>query len=382
MQHIDYDIHGLVGVRLIDPSPGDAAVVARQLGPLQRPLNREPDIRIHFYPRLDTPPMHYLGLEANGFTEDGFFILRSGKAAAKVQIDFSQIGGLVDIRCQSGLKSVPLLLAIVNLTMLQRDCVALHASAFVHEGQGIVVTGWAKGGKSEALLAFAENGAQFVGDEWIVLSGDGTQMYGIPENMRLWDWHLEHLPRVRQQVKRENLLLFRGIHWLDRLQQNLPDGRIGRSFPAKALRQAMPALKRQLNVQLSPEKIFGKRLGPFCARPDRIFLVMSHEADAYTVETTTPEHIARRMIASVQYELLPFMEHYLAFKFAFPEKQNPFLETLVQRQAELLQRALAGKAAFIVRHPYPFSFEKLRATMLEALDEPQPAKLAMAAQTE
>lgn len=30
---IDYDIHGLVGIRLLNPSASDAAAVQRQLGP-------------------------------------------------------------------------------------------------------------------------------------------------------------------------------------------------------------------------------------------------------------------------------------------------------------------------------------------------------------
>ena len=38
--HLDYDVHGLVGIRLVDPSPTDAAAVARQLGPLESPLSR------------------------------------------------------------------------------------------------------------------------------------------------------------------------------------------------------------------------------------------------------------------------------------------------------------------------------------------------------
>ena len=37
---IDYDLHGLAGVRLLNATPGDAAVVTRQLGPIQAPLTR------------------------------------------------------------------------------------------------------------------------------------------------------------------------------------------------------------------------------------------------------------------------------------------------------------------------------------------------------
>jgi len=349
-KYLDYDIHGLVGVRLLDPTPGDAHAVSKQLGPMLKPLARKPDIVIRFVEHLPTPKLRLLGFEKNGFTDDGFFILRSNKRPAKIKIGFDQIGGECQIVCESGVRSVPLLMAIVNLTMLKKDCVALHASAFIYKGTGIIVTGWAKGGKTEALLSFAKHGARYVGDEWIILSGDGRHMYGIPENIRLWDWHLDRLPHLRRHVKRDTQRLFKVIHALDRLQHKIP---------LKYLRAAMPALRRQLNVQLAPQTIFGENFGPLQAAPEKIFLLASH-AQAHTyVEPNHPEALARQMIASLQYEYLPFMEHYLAFVFAFPDLRNELIENAHQLQHEILARALAGKEAFTVWHPYPFSFEEL-----------------------
>jgi hypothetical protein len=358
-EQVDYDIHGLVGIRLINPSPGDAAAVAKQLGPLQRPFSREPDIVVRFVKHLPASGLRYLAMNTNGFAEDEFFIVRSSKKPAKVRIAFDQIGKQCEIVCESGLRSVPLLLAILNLTVLKKDCVPLHASAFVYNGAGVLVTGWAKGGKSETLLSFAAHGARYVGDEWILLSGDGKKMYGVPENIRLWDWHLENLPHLREQLKREDRLLFKGIHWLDRMQKMMPNGRLGKAFPVKLLREAMPALKRQLNVTMSPQIVFRNGFGPFEASPDKVFLVVSHEEPRIHVEPIDPQIIARRMISSIRYEQLPFIEHYLAFKFAFPEKKNDFLEHVHELQYEILCRALAGKEAYVVWHPYPVSFQEL-----------------------
>lgn len=359
---IDYDIHGRVGIRLLDPAPGDAEAVAKQLGPLRRSLSREPDILIRFVDHLPITGLRHLTLHDNGFTDDGFFVLRSNKKAAKVKIALDQIGKQCEIVCESGLRAVPLLLAILNLTMLAKDCVSLHASGFVYNGTGIVVTGWAKGGKTESLLSFAAHGARYVGDEWILLSADGQHMYGIPEIIRLWDWHLENLPEVRQQVKRESLLLFKAIHGLDHFQQSL-NGRLGNTFPAKLLREAMPAIKRQLNVRVDPKIIFGDRFGPFAAKPEKIFLGLSHADPETIVEAVDPSIIAKRMVASIRFEQMPFMEHYLAYKFAFPDRKNDFLEHVHELQYDLLRRALAGKEAYVVRHPYPVSFHDLYTRM-------------------
>jgi hypothetical protein len=368
--HIDYDIHGLVGIRLLDPSPGDAAAVAKQLGPLQGALSREPDIVVRFVKQLATPALRHVALGNNGFTEDGFFILRSKKKAAKAKIAFDQIGKRCEIVCESGLAAVPLLMAILNLTALKKDYVALHASAFVHAGTGVLVTGWAKGGKTEALLAFAAQGAQYVGDEWILLGSDGQQMCGVPENIRLWDWHLDYLPHLRSQMRREERWLFKVIHALDKLQQRAANSRLDRLLPMKMLREALPALKRQLNVVVKPQTIFGDKFGPFAARPEKVFLMASHDAPDIEIEPVDPFVIARRMVASIHYEQLPFIEHYLAFKFAFPDHKNEFLEHAHLLQYGILCRALLGKEAYIVRHPYPVSLPELYESMRPYCETP------------
>ena len=84
---------------------------------------------------------------------------------------------------------IPLLISIINLTALKKHrCVPIHASAFVYKGTGVVVTGWIKSGKSEALLAFSQHGATYVGGEWVLLDPDGETMYGLPGTFRMWDW--------------------------------------------------------------------------------------------------------------------------------------------------------------------------------------------------
>jgi hypothetical protein len=187
---VDYDLHGLVGVRLLDAEPADARAVDRQLGPIRTPLEREPDITIRFVEELPVRgTVRLLGLDEAGYTEDAFLVLRGKhKTRARVQIRFEQIGGRCEITCESGLKAVPLLIPILNLTALAKGALPLHASAFEYEGTGILTTGWSKGGKTEALLTFMARGARYIGDEWVYLhpemSPQGrhvTRMSGIPD---------------------------------------------------------------------------------------------------------------------------------------------------------------------------------------------------------
>jgi hypothetical protein len=359
----DFDVHGIVGVRLLQATNADVARVERQLGPMRRPLTRQPDITVRFVDEVQTGDLRWVEFGRTGFTGRDFFVLEDGRPA---RIDFETVGTPgFEIVCQRGMRRVPLLMAFVTLTALQRRHVALHASAFVHDGTGILVTGWAKGGKTEALLAFAAHGATYVGDEWILLSEDGARMHGIPEFIRVQDWHVNALPTLRRHVPLTERMLFRGIRWMDGVHGRLPQGRVGRMFPLRLLGRAMPALRRQLNIQLDPARLFDDARS-FTASPDKVFFMTSHSGTGTSVERIHAQEVCDRMVASLRYEYLPLTQAYLAYQFAFPHRRSQLLDRCTALQTGLLSGALARKEAYIVRHPYPCDLPALFAAMAPA----------------
>jgi hypothetical protein len=348
---LDFDLHRLAAIRLVGATPGDAAAVARQLGPLQAAVDREPDLVIRFVDGLErSSRVRYIGLDDAGFTEDAFLVLRSKhKSPARVKINFSQLGGPTEIVCERGVAAVPLLIPILNMTLLARGVLPLHASAFVHEGTGVVATGWSKGGKTEALLAFASRGAEYVGDEWVYVSSDGARVHGIPEPIRIWRWQLRQLPEYERMIKpaeRARLTVLERMLGGESVWRRGPAGR------ARAL------LKRQLYVDVDPERLFG-RLGTMTAPFDRLFLLVAHEEDEVTVEPIDPSEVARRMVFSLQHENLELTSAYLKYRFAFPESSSYLLDHAASLQRDALAHALADKPAFVVRHPYPVSLSAL-----------------------
>ena len=370
---IDYDLHGIVGIRVCNATPADAAVVTRQLGPIKAPLERDPDIVIHFVDELPTPtPVRYLGLNDAGFTDDAFLVLRSKhKARARVQIPFEQIGQGCEIVCERGLPAVPLLIPIINLTALSKGALPLHASAFIYNGMGVLVTGWSKGGKTETLLAFMANGATYVGDEWIYLTEDGEHMYGIPEPMRVWEWHLRELPRYRASVAMGDRIRLHTLGWVTRAMDWAISSGVGRkSAPIRLMSRMLPLLRRQLNVQLPPGEMFVDGARSLEGTPDKLFWVASHETPEIRVESVTAEEIARRMVFSLQEERIDFTSYYLKFRFAFPEARNPLIEDVEELQRRTILRALAGKEAYAVFHPYPVSIPALYDVMSPYLEGP------------
>ncbi len=357
----DFDLHGLVGVRLLQATPADIATVRRQLGPLQQPLVREPDITVRFVDRVTTKPLTHVSVGESAFNEDGFFVQRASDASSpKTLVPFSQIGRRPELVCERGVPAVPHLLAVINLTCLAKGVLPLHATAFTVDGTGVLVTGWSKAGKTESLLACMARGGDYVGDEWIYLTDDGA-MLGLPEPIRLWCWQLRQVPRLLQERSRSDrvrLAAWRRIRAVTEGVARLPGMAVAR--------QAAPAVGRQAYLRVPPEELFGSERMRLRGRVDAVVLVENHESPDTTVEPIAGAEVASRMSASLTTERAPFMAHYLQFCYAFPHARSEVVESAPAAEARLLGRLFGGWTAARVAHPYPCDIAALGGATMAA----------------
>ncbi|MDX6365897.1 MAG: hypothetical protein QOK30_973, partial [Nocardioidaceae bacterium] len=359
----DFDLHGIVGIRLVDATSGDIAKVQRQLGPLQATLDRDPDITIGFVDRATTKTVTYAGLNEGGFNEEGFFVLQGRDGVvAKVLLPFEQIGHGLHISCERALPMVPDLLAIINLIALTKGVLPLHASAFSIEGTGVLITGWAKAGKTETLLGCMKQGARYIGDEWVYLTPDGS-MLGLPEPIRLWAWHLEQFPEILQARRRRDRM--RLSMWN---RAALSVGRASRMFPgAGVLRKGAPVITRQAYLQVPPEDLFGADAMQLKGPLDVVVLVLNHDSPEIVSRPVSPAEVAGRMAASLATERAQFMEHYDQFRYAFPDRVSDVVERAHETETALLQQVLEGRPAAKVLHPYPCDITDLGNAVMHAV---------------
>jgi hypothetical protein len=362
---VDFDIHGLVGVRLVAPSPTNVTAVSAQIGPPSSRVLRSPDIIVRYVDRLSAGTLRYVDLGKTASSKAGFIVFPEGVSEGKVSIPFEQIGSDCEIFCERRVGWIPLLISIINLTALKKyGCVPIHASAFVHEGTGVLVTGWVKSGKSEALLAFSQYRATYVGGEWVLLSRDGNTMYGLPGTFRMWEWQRRQLSQP--QHIGGNAGTFRLIRLLDAVQRAMPKG-LASFGPLKLLSGGMPALRRQLNFRVEPKAIFGDRCGCLVGHPDKIFIGMVHSDERVLIEPAEPATVTDQLACAMEFELTSLMSHYRAFKFAFPGMRNEFLEKAHNFLRDALRQALAAKEIYMLYHPYPVSFDDLYQAMQKLL---------------
>jgi hypothetical protein len=349
-----------VRVRLVDPIPSTAAAFVNHLGPALAPVdNFPPDIIVYFQEKLIPNELKYLGLNSVGFTDEEFYLLDKITGKIQARIQFESIGERCEIVAQRNSRSVPLLFDIINFTCLKKKYVSLHASAFVYNEVGIMVMGWPKGGKTGAMLSFINDGARYVGDEWVLISSDGQKMFGIPVSVGISEWQFKHIPELIPEISIQQQLFFKSIHLLDSTQGAFERSRFKNSFPSKILRKALPAFKRQLKISKSPQVIFKDQIGKLEATPEKFFLIISHSRPEIRVERCDPMELAWRMISANEYEQREFFDYYKAFKFAFPLSKNEFLESAYDYQRSLLFRAFEDKETYKVFHPYAGSLETL-----------------------
>lgn len=365
----DFDLHGLVGVRVVGGSPADVAVVRRQLGHPETSLDRDPDLTIRFVDRLAPEPLTLVGVGESGYDDDSFYLLQAkGGTPRRTKIPFDRLGPGAEIECERGIPAVPHLLAAVNLVLLTRDVLPLHATALELDGAGILVTGWSKGGKTETLLAVTDHGARYVGDEWVHLTPDG-RMLGLPEPIRLWAWQLAQRPDLlasRTAAERRRLRTWSTV-------SRVADGVAGRSWKGSGLvRRVAPALGRQAYLQVPPADLFGADGMVSSAALDAVVLVLSHEAPETVVHPVEPGEIARRMAASLAEERAPLMVHYRQFRYAFPDRSSPLLEKAGEIESRLLAERLDHVPSAKVTHPHPCDVHALGRAVLEAAGKKPP----------
>ena len=348
-----FDLHGIIGISLVNATPSDIETVERQLGPIQGPVLRPADIVIRFVDKLYfRSPLRYLGVDDVGYTDDAFFVFQGKhRTRVNVQIPFHQIGNKqLEIVCESGLLAVPLLIPIINLIAVSKGVLPMHASAITYKNKGILITGWSKGGKTETLLAFAAHGARYIGDEWIYFNHD-NQMHGIPEPTRIWYWHLLDMPRYKSLVSRKELIKLKILDMFVKLIKGTKLGITGGRLA--------DLLSRQMYVQLPPEKLFGPALAARLFEPDKIFLVASRADPDILIQPIDAREIAAQMVFSLREERKELLSFYTKFRFAFPSRSNNLIDNIEEYERKLLHKILTDRDAYIVYHPYPFSIHGL-----------------------
>lgn len=374
----DFLLPGSIGLRLVDAPAAVLRSVAVEVGPADRTPLDAPDLTIRFVDELPRDPeLRALGLRQAAFDREAFYLLDEGGHRSRMALDL--LGEPIEIVCERGVVSIPLLREAIDLRLLATGRVLLHSAAATVRGRTVLVAGWQKGGKSEILLSLMASGAVFLADEWTVVDPVARTVAGLGDRLFVWDWHLAQLPAFRgrlpliTRLRLRSLGAYRDLYGaaVRRLARPGSGPRPGSDrFPFRLLRRAaLPGAVPLLGqVHPSPGVLFGSdRAGS--ATLDAV--VLANVAVGPSRARPIPSReVADRMVASQAYERRHLLDAYAAFRFAFPERRNLLLESAAERERGLLTAAFDGLPAHEVVHPYPVDLRALGAVVTAALFDP------------
>jgi hypothetical protein len=357
----DLDLHGIVGIRLIDASPLHLAELRSELAPIEPSLPdspREPDVVIRFVDRIQTSaPVCAVGLDGAEFAGDAYLVGVPG-SRGRASIPLDRVGDRCEILCEKTLPRVPLLRPIVHLTALARGVAPTHASAVELCGRGIVTTGWTSGGKTGILLTLMALGGRFISDDLLYIAADG-QIYGLHEPLSIKDYYLDEAPQFRDRLTAREKQRIRSVRLLESTLRSLPDGLAHRLSSDRTRRRLAKLAVNGRTVHVRPERLFGAE---HCVKKGQLstaLLAQSTDASRVELAPLPARELALRMAVSSRHEFETLDAHYQMFRFAFPALRNPHLEQAEARILETLLPALEGAQAYRLSHPYPASIRAL-----------------------
>ena len=361
--NVDYDIHGVLGLRLIDPPSSLARLVARQFDPWRpSPLSSEPDVTIsRLRSRAYREASYRLG-DAGDSQESEFsdseFILRKGMMA--ISVPFASVGSGCVIGWSGGSGMRRLLIDYVRpalqISLLPKGRVALHSAAVALEGKGILLAGWAESGKTEATLGFLQAGAAFVSDKWTILDGDGSAIHHFPTPITVRNWMIDLIPGLRDRLKGTELLRARAAG----LATSVLRVEVLARAPMTTEVQGLAELAGRVSV--TPTQLLGKDgdgPGQWRSMPsapfESLFLLVTSNRDRIAVREADVDEVAGRLADCAAYERRALFGLYQRYKYAFPGRRNRLMEEAREAESRMLAKALESKRVFLVEAPFPFN---------------------------
>ena len=119
-------------------------------------------------------------------------------------------------------------------------------------------------------------------------------------------------------------------------------------------------LMGQQSIDLEPVALFGREACTLEAPLDLIIVAISRDAPDINVTSAPVERVAAQMAASFGFEQASLLSCYQKYLFAFPGRRSAFLDHAEEIYRGHALRALAGKTAYTMRHPYPVGIHALR----------------------
>jgi hypothetical protein len=185
-------------------------------------------------------------------------------------------------------------------------------------------------------------------------------MVGLGRPVVVKDWHLAQLPRLRAVIGARRGALARASYSVASRRRRRTRSGWGRLLD-RALTKARGLASVEIHLASADEDA---DVHPR-ARPRVLLLMETHEDERVVAERADPALVAPRLAAHTRAELMAVLRGQLAYEYAHPGTGWQGVDEAPRMAAEILERAVRGIPAWIVRHPYPCSLDRMHAVTSE-----------------
>jgi hypothetical protein len=244
----------------------------------------------------------------------------------------------------------------LQLSLPDRNAVAVHSAAVDLEGAGIVIAGWSESGKTETALAFMESGARLISDKWTVLRSDG-ELATFPMTVGIRRWVLEHLPKLKAALPtraRRQFQVAAAAAFASRpIRKRKAKGRVT-SMAVSSIDRALRLGDRAALGISDLNACYGHPTRTQSSTPIRAFVILTTiPGNAIEVSEGDPRRAARRMARSALVERGDYYRLFERGRWAFPSRNGNSMDETAGREEENLTKWLDDVHVLEVRAPFP-----------------------------
>ena len=361
--NIDYDFHGILGLRLVDPNLSFAKWVGAELKPLASSASAiDPDVSVVRADSGVTSDARFSLGNAGDYQEcvysDSELWVRSD--GEFLSIPFEALGKRCEIRYTGGFRARRAwryVRPILQIGLLAKGSLAVHASSMIYRDKGILLAGWAESGKTEALLGFLMDGASMISDKWTIVSEQGDAIYGFPSRITMRDWVPKYLPEVLEILtpgQKRRLRIGGAMAAMATRALQSARGIDSVAMVSEILRPALDTGRTVTIDQSQLEALGGGDAKAATQAPfDKLFLLLPSDRRDVQVQPSSGAEASRRLSECASYERRHLFGLYSKFKYAIPGAPPTALDDAKEREESMLQRVLATKEVYQVLAPFP-----------------------------
>ena len=216
---------------------------------------------------------------------------------------------------------------LIHHILLGKGCYLCHSSAFIYNKKAVLCPAWRNVGKTNILLAFLKEGAQYLGDDWVIIKSDGSVL-SIPKRLNLLFYNFIEYPEICDHLGNNFKSLFNFVmlakNGLYDLDKNILD-----------------ILTEKARIRISPFDLFKQEHNNNEVKIDYVILLKREKDCKVGIKKISLNDLAYSIKSIIEFEQSHFHLYYLAYK-ARTGLINRYLEKSYNGSYELIKKSLSN----------------------------------------